>query len=177
MNLVRRMPRRVERTELNLTSMMDLFTIILTFLLMSQASTDATVAANSDLQLPLSSADAAVEVAVNVVVTRDQILVDGVAVTPLQAVPDELRPGYTVLDVPQDARQGAYIEPLLSALTEKARVARSLAEQTGREEHEFKGKVLLQCDRALPYSLVRDVMITAGRAEFREFKFVVSKRD
>ena len=175
--MLRRMRRRVDRTELNVTSMMDLFTIILTFLLVSQASTDPTVAANDGLELPLSVADEALEVAVNVVVTQEQILVDGVRVAGLQARPDELKPGYTVLDVPSDAREGATIAPLLDALQEKARLARSLAEQTGDPEHAFKGRVLLQCDRALPYSLVRDVMITASRAEFSEFKFVVSKRD
>ena len=175
--MVRRMRRRVDNPTLNLTSMMDLFTIILTFLLVSQTAIDPTVSANADLQLPLSSASEALEVAVNVVVTRDQILVDGVSVTALTEIPDPFSPGSTVIDVPEGARDGAFIAPLLSALQEKARVARTLAEQTGREEHAFKGRVLLQCDRALPYSLVLDVMLTAGRAEFGEFKFVVSKRE
>lgn len=175
--MIRRMRRRAEPTPLNLTSMMDLFTIILTFLLVSQTTIDPTVSANADLQLPLSSASEALEVAVNVVVTREQILVDGVSVTRLELVPDELKPGFMVFDVPPSSRDGALIAPLLAALQEKARLARALAEQTGREEHAFQGRVLLQCDRALPYSLVRDVMLTAGRAEFGEFKFVVSRRE
>jgi len=39
----------------------------------------------------------------------------------------------------------------------------------------FKGRLLLQCDREIPFSLLREVMYTAGQAQFGEFKFVVYK--
>lgn len=175
--MLRRMPRRVDPTGLNLTSMMDLFTIILTFLLNSLATTDVSVRPSAELQLPFASSAEPVELAVNVVVTREQILVDGAPVVPLVAVPDQARPGVLSVDVPGSARASGVIQPLLSALVERAELARRLGEASGREDHTFKGRVLLQCDRELPYALVRDVMLTAGQAGFGEFQFVVYKRD
>lgn len=175
--MVLRVRRRVESNELNLTSMMDLFTIILVFLLNSMATTDVSVAPSAELVLPFSSAETPVELAVNVVVTRGALLVDGAVVLELVEVPDERRPGRLRAELPLGARAGDPASPLLAALREKADVARRLAAATGRADHAFKGRLLLQCDREMPYSLIRDVMLTAGEAGFGEFQFVVYKRE
>lgn len=175
--MLRRMPRREDSADLNLTSMMDLFTIILTFLLMSLSTTDVNVAPSRELVLPMSSATVVPEVAVSVVVTRDAILVDGQQVVALSRVPDPDSPGQTLLTVPPELVVGGAIAPLQDVLLERARTAKALGEASGRSEHAFKGRVLLQCDRGLPYSLVRDVMVTAGQADFSEFKFVVYKQE
>ncbi len=175
--MVRRSRRRAERTDLNLTSMMDLFTIILTFLLSTLATSDVSIAPSEELTLPLSSAEAPVELAVNVVLTRGELLVDGQKVLDLLSTPDEQRPGSTRWEIPESARDGATVLPLLEVLRAKAMTARALAERTGREDHAFKGRLLLQCDRRMPYALVRDLMLTAGQAGFGEFQFVVYGRD
>lgn len=175
--MVRRSPRRVARNDLNLTSMMDLFTIILSFLLSSMATSDVSIAPSEELTLPFSSADAPVELAVNLVLTRGALIVDGVEVLQLVGVPDELRPGALRYEIPTSAREGATVTPLLEVLRSKAATARLLAEKTGREDHAFKGRLLLQCDRDMPYALVRDLMLTAGQAGFREFQFVVYRRE
>ena len=49
------------------------------------------------------------------------------------------------------------------------------SEMAGIEDAQFKGQILLQCDRTLPFSLIREVMYTAGQAQFGEFRFVVIK--
>ena len=175
--MLRRVRRREEQSDLNLTSMMDLFTIILTFLLHSMAATDVSIAPSPDLSLPFSSSDAPVELAVNVIVTRGEVVVDGDAVLALESVPDPDVPGALRYGIPSGARQDGSISPLLSVLQEKAERARQLAQTSGREDHAFKGHLLLQCDRELPYALVRDIMLTASRAGFGEFQFVVYRRE
>lgn len=175
--MLRRVPRRVEESDLNLTSMMDLFTIILTFLLHSLAATDVSIAPSPDLELPFSSADTPVELAVNVIVTRGELVVDGEGVLALESVPDPASPGALRYSVPASAREDGSIAPLLSVLRGKAERARQLAQTSGREDHAFKGHLLLQCDRELPYALVRDIMLTASRAGFGEFQFVVYRRE
>ena len=62
--------------ELNITSLMDIMTIILVFLLKSYSTEEITVTPSEDLSLPNSSARLKPELAVNAVVTKASITVD-----------------------------------------------------------------------------------------------------
>ena len=75
---------------LNITSMMDMMTIILVFLLKSYSAEDISVAPSEDLVIPVSSAQKVPKLAVNVVVSRKDIVVDGECV--LDRVGDPLVP-------------------------------------------------------------------------------------
>ncbi len=168
--------KRVEVSqELNITSMMDMFTIILVFLLKSYSTQDISVAASSDLELPLSTSAKEPQLAVNLIVTKTQIVVDGVPVLNLTMVPDEENPGQELIAVPEDEKKGQMITRLYDRLLEKAEQSKALGDASGSKEHEFKGRILLQCDKTLPFSVVREAMYTAGQAQFGEFKFVVYK--
>jgi len=158
---------------LTITSLMDMMTIILVFLLKSYGTDDISVAPSDDLQIPLSSALAKPKLAVNVVVSRRDIVVDGVRVLLLTRVTDE-KTGEEIIAVPADEKKGQMISRLYDRLLEKAETAKDLGAR-GTEEHEFKGEILLQCDRRLPFSVVREVMYTAGQAQFGQFRFVVIK--
>jgi biopolymer transport protein ExbD len=145
---------------LNITSLMDIMTIILVFLLKSYSTEDIQIAPSDDLRLPVSSAKQAPEIAVNTVVTKVAIIVDGVKVASVS--------GGTVGD---EYKRGTLISPLFDSLKEKADEAKATAERFAGSE--FTGRLLLQIDRDIPFSLVREVMYTAGQAQFAEFKFVV----
>ncbi len=160
---------------LNITSMMDMMTIILVFLLKSYSTSDISVAPSDQLQLPTSTTQKAPELAVNLVVARNQIVVDGVPVLDLTTVPDEEKPGQPMVAVPDDEKRGQVITKLYDRLVEKAEASKTLAEQSGSDEHAFKGRILIQCDKELPFGVLREVMYTAGQAQFGEFKFVVYK--
>lgn len=160
--------------ELNITSMMDMMTIILVFLLKSYSTDDISVAGNDDLVLPVSTSLTPPKLAVNVIVSRAQILVDGEPVLQLAEEMDE-EAGEPVIVVPETAKRGAKISDLYDKLVEKAEQAKRLGASTGSEEFDFKGQVLLQCDKRLPFSVIREVMYTAGQAQFSEFRFVVIK--
>jgi biopolymer transport protein ExbD len=61
-------------------------------------------------------------------------------------------------------------------LQQKAADAKALGERAGsKADMGFKGQILLQVDRDMPFNVVRSVMYTAGQAQFGEFKFVVVK--
>jgi biopolymer transport protein ExbD len=170
--------RRAQKfDELNITSMMDMMTIILVFLLKSYSTSDVSVAPSDSLQLPSSTAQKPPELAVNMVVSRDQIVVDGVPVLNLTTIPDEDNPGQYLAAVPEDEKKGQSIDKLYQRLLDKAEAAKALAEQTGSEDHAFKGRILIQCDKELPFAVLREVMYTAGQAQFGEFKFVVYKQE
>ena len=169
--------RRKVEEELSITSMMDMMTIILLFLLKSYSTSDISVEGDDSLELPVSSTQKLPELAVNLVVSKRQIVVDGVTVLLLTKVPDEENPGRELIAVPEDEKKGQMITKLYDRLLESADRAKALAETSQSDDHEFTGRILLQCDKTLPFSVVREVMYTAGQAQFGEFKFVVYKQE
>jgi biopolymer transport protein ExbD len=169
--------RPIQEAGLNITSMMDMMTIILVFLLKSYSTSDVSVAPSEDLELPVSTVKKQIEMAVNLIVSKKNIVVDGVPVLSLEKVPDEDNPGQSKLQVPEDQRNGQLIEALLDELSKKADIAKNIGQQSGSEEHAFKGRLLIQCDKKLPFEVLRQVMYTAGQAQFSEFKFVVYKQE
>ena len=163
--------------ELNITSMMDMMTIILVFLLKSYSTQDISVAPSEDLELPVSTVKKNPEMAVNLIVSKKNIVVDGVPVLSLEKVDDEDNPGQKKLQVPEDQRNGQLIDALLDELSKKADTAKNIGQQSGSEEHAFKGRLLIQCDKKLPFEVLRQVMYTAEQAQFSEFKFIVYKME
>ena len=160
---------------LAITSMMDMMTIILVFLLKSYSTDDISIAASEDLELPNSTALTKPELAVNLVVDKRKVTVDGVDVLGLTMVSDP-ETGKEKIAVPEDQLKGQMITLLYDRLLEKADQSKAMAEATGgQEEFAFKGRILLQCDKTLPFEVVRQVMYTAGQAQFGEFRFVVYK--
>jgi biopolymer transport protein ExbD len=166
---------RRQETEagLTITSLMDAMTIILCFLLKSYEATDVTVAASDELKIPPSSALQAVKKSVALVVSQKGILVDGTPVVEVEELLDDA--GNPTYQVAESEKKGQLITELYDELLDKAEEQKDLAAQIGTEEAAFKGQILLQCDKNLPFSLIREVMYTAGQAQFGEFKFVVIK--
>jgi len=159
---------------LSITSMMDMMTIILVFLLKSYQTEDVSVAPSEDLQIPISSAQKSPKLAVNVVVSRKDIVVDGAWVLDLdRSISSET--GAEEIVVPDNEKRGQLISKLYDLMLEKAETAKDLGARAGQEEFEFKGEVLLQVDKRMPFSVVREVMFTAGQAQFGNFRFVVIK--
>jgi len=149
-----------EEAELNITSLMDIMTIILVFLLKSYSTEEITVTPSEDLSLPNSTATLKPELAVNAVVTKASITVDGVELLAVSG--GAVDPGQ---------KRGTLISPLFDRLKDLADREKANAERPGYSP--FTGRLLLQIDRDVPFSLVREVMYTAGQAQFGEFKFVV----
>jgi biopolymer transport protein ExbD len=141
--------RQGDSEGLTITSLMDAMTIILIFLLKSYSVEDVQVSPSDDLRLPTSSASKSPEVAVNVVVSQTQILVDGDEVCRVEDG-----------TIPEDFIRGNNIIPLYDALLEKADEAKAIAQRL--PDQPFKGRLLLQVDRNIPFSLVREVMYSAG---------------
>lgn len=160
--------------ELNITSMMDMMTIILVFLLKSYSTEDISVAPSDDLVIPVSTAMKPPKLAVNLVVSKSQILVDAVPVINLTTEADA-ESGEDRIAVPAEEKKGQMISTLYDRLLEKAETAKELGSRTGQGDLDFKGQILMQIDKDMPFSVVREVMYTAGQAQFGEFRFVVIK--
>jgi biopolymer transport protein ExbD len=137
--------------QLQLTSLLDMFTIILVFLLESFQSEDQEFVLHAGLELPASSARNPFKKAVNIAVSPDSVFVDGVAVAPLGPDP-------TATDE-------------IEAVTEAVR-ASWVAKDDGSGEEMV---ATLQADEGLPYETLDRVMRSAARAGCARFRLVVEK--
>jgi biopolymer transport protein ExbD len=158
-----RLPRtRTESSvyELNLTAMVDMFTIILIFLLRSYSTSAVQLTPADHLSLPASfSSNSPVE-ALKMVVGKHGIFVDDIKVI-------ELTNG--VLDKKDiDGKDPSFIRALFVQLDKQAQKSRDIA--AVNESIKFDGKIILQADREISYSVLKRVMYTATIAGYNDVK-------
>ena len=161
--------------ELNITSMMDMMTIILVFLLKSIGSSEVEVRTSDNLKLPYSTNKAPPMLTVSVVVQKDSILVDGKEVANVQSETNPNVPNVRSYFVDGSEKTGLSINKLFDELNDKKEVSKVLESKT-KGQIKFDGKMVLQFDQNIPYSLIREVMFTAGKAEFFDFQFVLIQK-
>jgi biopolymer transport protein ExbD len=151
-----RRTRNLSLVDLNLVSLIDIFTILIFFLLSNSTDVE-TLPSNRAVKLPESIAEKKPRETVVVIVTGSEILVQGHAVA-------------TVADVMN--LEGDLIAPL------KAELDLQAGRQVVRPEHEAQTKAItIMGDKLIPYRLLRKVMVTCARANFSEVSFAVLRKD
>ncbi len=141
---------------LNLVSLMDIFTILVFFLLVN--SSDVEVLPNAkDIQLPESIAEQKAKESVVILIGEENIIVQG---TPIVKVSDVMR------------RRGNDIPELRQALlSQNDRVLRKEAQDdiAGRE-------VTIMGDKDIPYRLLKKVMATCMESEYGKISLAVLQK-
>ena len=151
-----RRTRNVSLVDLNLVSLIDIFTILIFFLLSNSADVEI-LPSNKAVKLPESTAEQKPRETIVVMVTPEDILVQGRKVAQVADVMN--------LD-------GDLIEPLKAELEQQA------GRQVIRPENEAQTKaVTIMGDKQIPYKLLRKVMITCARANFTEVSFAVLRKN
>ncbi|MDZ4677545.1 MAG: biopolymer transporter ExbD [Oligoflexia bacterium] len=148
---------------LQITSMIDMFTIILVFLLKSYSSSVVDMAPMKDLRLPSSTATVSPVEALKLAVSKDGIYVDDKSIVVFEN--GQLPKSAT------DASDTRFIKPLFEALNTLAQKSKNIAKQN--ENVTFDGKIVFQADQSLNYQLIKKVMYTATIAGYSDFKFAV----
>ena len=142
---------------LNLVSMMDIFTILVFFLLVSSAETEV-LPNPKEIQLPESAALEKARESVVVMVTDDQILVQG---RPVVSVAAALKGDALVIPALKDALR----QQTDRVLIQQARVGIAAREVT------------ILGDKDLPYRLLKRVMASCTDAEFGQISLAVVQKD
>ncbi len=153
----KRAARKSRVASMNLVSLMDIFTILVFFLLV-QSSAVEVLPNTKALDLPESLAQEYPRETTLVMVTTEDIMVQGKRVMSTRA-----------------ARQmkGEELAPLLRALEQQAeRVI-----HVGEAEEIGRGELTIMADKSLPFELLKKVMVTATRANFALLSFAVLQRD
>ncbi|HET7793800.1 MAG TPA: biopolymer transporter ExbD [Rhizobacter sp.] len=149
-----RMARNQSGLDMNLVALIDIFTILIFFLM---SSTGIEVLTNARaVKLPLSSAEKAPRQTIVVAVSDTDIVVDGrkvASVAEANALKDDLIPG---------------LKAELDLLASRQVV--------GADKDGSSKAVTIMGDKTLPYSLLRKVMYTSARANFTEIAFAVQRK-
>lgn len=153
----KRMRRKKRPSQkLNITSMMDMFTIILVFLLKSYSAEGQLVTPAAGLEIPVSKTDiSAKRPPVEIKVSQDEIAVGDKVVA---QVKEEIN------------RKEMVIQPLVEILKKEKEAAMKTAE-------DFKGELMIQGDKNMSYKLLTKVMYSCGQAGYAKQNFVVYKTE
>jgi biopolymer transport protein ExbD len=148
--------RNKKMVDMNLVSLIDVFTILIFFLLSNSGGVE-TLPSPKAVHLPESVAETAPRETVIVVVSATEILVGGRKVASVAEVM---------------ATEGDLIAPLKAELEQQA------GRQVIRKENEADAKRLtIMGDKDIPYRLLRKIMFTGARANFADVSFAVRRLD
>ena len=142
---------------LNITSMTDMFTILLVFLLQSFAAGEVQIDPIQGIRLPQSSTEKNPVDGAKLSVSGTEIKFDQKVVALIK--------DNQVDTAALDAHDNQFIKPLFEELKKL---------NTDNEKLAKTGKVLLQADENIPYATLRKIMYTASMAGFPNLKLVTT---
>ena len=145
--------------KLMLTSMMDMFTIILIFLLFSFSENPETLKLGKDLELPHSSAELGYQKTIKLVLSKKELLLN-------DEIMSEVREN-RIIGLSGD-------DPTSSTLFQRLKSKRSEQKAAAQEEEQQQAPhILFLCDKTHSFKTINTVIKTAGMAGYPNFQFAV----
>jgi len=146
--------RLLKTAKLNLVSLMDIFTILVFFLLVNSGDSEL-LKVSKQLRLPDSVAEMRPESTVTVTVTESDIIVDG---RPVATMDDVLSSNGMI---PGLAKELDYLASKHAELN---------------EEEKANGMALtIMGDHTIPYEILKRVMVTCAKSNYRNLSMAVSR--
>ncbi len=145
---------------LQLTSMVDMFTILIVFLLKSYSTSPVNVTPHKGLNLPLSSSQSDPVEAVRLVVSSDGVYIEDEKV--INFVDGHFR------KEDLDRTDISFVRPLYDSLNKLAEKSKWIAEKN--DSHVFEGKIVMQADSKLSFDVLKKVMYTSSMAGYADLK-------
>jgi biopolymer transport protein ExbD len=146
--------RFLKPAKLNLVSLMDIFTILVFFLLINSGDNEV-LKMSRHIKLPDSVAEARPETTITVMVTVTDIIVDGHPVATMDDVinSDGVIPGL--------AKELDYLASKRTRLT--------------KEEQTSGRSITILGDHTIPYEILKRVMITCAKSNYRDLSMAVTR--
>ena len=155
----RRMQRHHRRmhqgSKLNLVSLMDIFTILVFFLMVNSGDVEV-LQADKNIQLPESTSEQKPDVTLMIKLSPTDVIVQG---RPIASIEEILAQEEDV--IPALDEELKYLASRKTTLTE-AEIAKGLS-------------VTIMGDQSVPFKLLKRVMTTAAQADYRDISLAVSK--
>jgi len=154
---IKRMSRnRSKVTKMNLTSLMDVFTILVFFLLVNSGSVEV-MEAPKEVQLPEAKVEQKPRETVVIFVSPEEVLVQGTAVARVQDILDT---------------QGSTIEPIAARLAElKKRVVGPATKEVAESQ-----EVTILADRSVPFTVIKRIMTSCTGQGYGQVSLAVIQK-
>lgn len=149
-------PRRAQG-QITLTSLMDILTTLLLFVLKSFVMEGEAVTPVPGVTLPESTSRASAQSAVVIAIFDDVVMMDGEVVAKVSK---------------SSKSRDLMIEPLADRLDAAREKSLEIARHRGEPE-EFLGKVSIQGDRDIHFAIVQRVMFTCSQSGFENISLAV----
>lgn len=149
--------RHKKDATLNLVSLMDIFTIMVFFLMMNQS--DVEVMNNDSIKLPNSVAEAQPKTTINLMVSADDIIVQGRLIASVKDVL-AMKPDNEL--IPELQKELLY----LSSKTEAS-----------SQELELGRPITIMGDQGIPYKVLKRIMATCQKAKYTQISLAVQKTE
>lgn len=146
--------RNANKSVLNLTALMDIFTILVFFLMMNQ--NDVEVQSNDAIQLPKSIAANELKDTVRIIVTKGDLLVQGRSVAKISEIAK--LEGEIIPELKKELDYLATRSPLPLELKDQGR------------------PITIMGDKDTPYSVLKRIMDTCAKAEFNNISLAVNQK-
>lgn len=143
-----------------LTSLIDVMTILLIYLLKSFSAEGQIISVHETLQLPESSAEKFPELMINLVVNDQYLMADDVVLASVDEVIQSEE-----LIIPQ-------LYDWLGRRREATERLSLLSDET-----EFSGEITIQGDRRIRFELLKKIMYTCGQQQYNQFSLAVRQRE
>lgn len=155
-----------DELELNLMPMLDIFSILITFLLMSYSTDPISYDSNAGIELPESVTLSTLDELPTIKVTKTEIIVNDKKVANIVAG-----------DVAKaDMSQGA-VFPVFQELERLAEATkRALRGRLAEQDKAKLSTLTMEMDQLHRFVLMRRVMLAAQQAEFITFKLMVARQ-
>lgn len=147
--------RSKSQSKLNLVSLMDIFTILVFFLLVNSSDVEV-LQSNKDITLPASVAEKKPENNLVVMVSAEDIIVGGRKVANVKSV------------MKSDEREIASLKKELLYLAGRKPYRSIKEEEKGRD-------ITIMGDQNIPYALLKKIMTTCAKSEYRNISLAVSQ--
>ncbi len=158
MSLKRR--KTTEAIKPQMTSLVDVLTVLVFFLLKNFSTEGDILTPSKNLELPVSTAIARPEKVLTISISRENILADGQAIA---SVGEEA------------ARKDINIPALAEWLIEQRKNTEEIAQYDANVS--FKGDLVIQGDKQIPYWLLQKVLHTCGENGYGSFSLAVLQKN
>lgn len=150
--------------KIQITSMVDMFVILLVFLIKSYSTSPVQVNLSKDIRLPASNSSAGPVDVLKLMVSKKGIFVEEKKIIDFEA------PG-KISKKDLDSSDSKFITALFNELDGQAKKTQAISKKN--ETLKFEGKILMQADRDLDYDLLEKVMHTSSVAGYSDVKLAV----
>jgi biopolymer transport protein ExbD len=156
-----------DQLSLNLNPMLDIFSILITFLLMSFSSDPVSHDVDAGMELPQSTTIVALDEIPTIIVTKTELKVnDRVVATIVDG------------DVPEKERSQGAVFPVYEELKKLSEASKRIEGSRKVGDPQSKGStgaLTMEMDKTHRFKLMKRIMLSAQQAEFVQFKLMVQK--